>query len=302
MIEEKNAKRRVERVCGIPVHCWPHEDVLAEMDRNIKESRDRLHICITNTESMYHARRIPEHRDYIEHARFSLCDGVGSIIGGCFQGKQIFRFNGPTLLENCCEYGASRGWRHFFCGGKEGVAEMLSAKLTRRFPGMITTGVYCPPFRESTRKEEEEMIRTINEARPDVLWVGLGLLKQEAWIRETIKRIDVPWVVGVGAAFDYHAGTARWAPRWIRRIGMEWLYRLCCEPRMLKRNMWSSVFLLEATIEAVFGRAPVLGKKRCPGTIQTVAARRANIALVPGTERSRQPSISRTPIKQRQAA
>ena len=90
------------------------------------------------------------------------------------------------------------------------------------------------------------MLREINAAKPDIIWVGLGLLKQESWIAKYKDRLDAPWLIGVGAAFDYHAGTARWAPPWIRRIGMEWLYRVFFEPRMLVRNYRSAKFMFGA--------------------------------------------------------
>ena len=249
-----------ERICGIPVHTAPHENVLADMDKNIKGPRRPMYISITNTESMYHARRDSGHLNYIENARFSLCDGMGVIIGARLQGKNVRRFNGPILMLKSCEYGAERNWRHFFCGGKEGVADLLSGKLKQQFPNMTVAGTFCPPFREMTADEEAELIEKINDAQPDILWVGLGLLKQERWIQKYIGRINVPWMIGVGAAFDYHAGTARWAPTWIRNIGMEWLYRLYFEPRMLKRNYFSFIFLLEAVLESMFGRAPIIGR------------------------------------------
>jgi N-acetylglucosaminyldiphosphoundecaprenol N-acetyl-beta-D-mannosaminyltransferase len=241
----------IERVYSIPVHCCPHEDVLEEMDQNIIGPRASLYISITNTESMYHARRIPAHREYIENARFSLCDGIGVVIGGWLEGKRVVRFNGPSLMWKACQNGVGRGWRHFFCGGREGVAELLSNNLTRQFPGMITAGFYSPPFRNLTEEEENNMIHRIRDARPDIVWIGLGLLKQEAWIAKYIAQIEVPWLIGVGAAFDYHAGTARWAPRWVRRIGMEWLYRLCHEPRMFKRDALAFLFLLETANSAI---------------------------------------------------
>ncbi len=252
---------RVDRICDIPVHSLPHEEILAEMDRNIQGPRKRMYISITNTESMYHARRISDHYNYIENARFSLCDGMGVIIGARLQGKNVKRFNGPTLMLKSCEYGVQRNWRHFFCGGKEGVADLLSEKLKQQFPDMITAGTFCPPFREMTPDEEADLIQQINDARPDILWVGLGLLKQEAWIRRYIDKLDVPWMVGVGAAFDFHAGTARWAPAWVRNIGLEWLYRLCFEPRMLKRNIWSFIFLFEVVLESILGKAPIIGRR-----------------------------------------
>lgn len=257
-----DANERVARLCGIPLHQWEHEDVLADMAAHIRTRGATEHICITNTESMYFARRKQAHREYIEQSRFSLCDGIGVVLAGRMNGQRIWRFNGPLLQMKACEYGAPLGWRHFFCGGAEGVADLLSTKLSEKVPGLNVAGTYCPPFRELTEAEEDAMVEAINAARPDILWVGLGLLKQEAWIAKFRDRIDVPWMVGVGAAFDYHAGLTNWAPAWIRRIGMEWLYRLMFEPRMFRRNVTSFIFLAEASIGGVFGKAPLIGRDR----------------------------------------
>jgi N-acetylglucosaminyldiphosphoundecaprenol N-acetyl-beta-D-mannosaminyltransferase len=239
-------KYKTETVFGVPVSCCLPEHALEMINANIKGQRERKYISITNTESMYFARRMESHLEYIQKAAFSFCDGIGVMIAAMAEGKRVWRLNGPVLLDQCCEYGVRHRWRHFFCGGKEGVADLLSQKLTKRFPGLITAGTFCPPFRSLTPAEEQEMIRQINDARPDILWVGLGLLKQEAWIARYINQLNVPWSVGVGAAFDYHAGTVRWAPQRIRRIGMEWLYRLCWEPRMFGRNVRSYIFMFEA--------------------------------------------------------
>ncbi len=241
-------------VHGVPVHCFAERDVLDEIEKNIRDVREKRYICITNTESMYFARREPHHLSYIRNAYFSLCDGIGVVIAARAGGKRVPRLNGPNLMELCCQHGVRPGWRHFFCGGKEGVGDLLTQKLAQRFPGMATAGVYCPPFRELSPEEDEHMINTINEARPDMLWVGLGLLKQERWIATHFDRLDVPWMVGVGAAFDFLAGTVRRAPVQIRNVGMEWLYRLCFEPRMFVRNVRSYVFMFQALASEVTGR------------------------------------------------
>jgi N-acetylglucosaminyldiphosphoundecaprenol N-acetyl-beta-D-mannosaminyltransferase len=237
---------RVRDVCGFPFTVSSAAAVLDEIDKNIYGDRTGQVISITNTESMYFALRRPEHAEYIRRARFSLCDGMGVVIAGLARGCRVHRFNGPVLMEKCCEYGVSRGWRHFFYGGKPGVADLLARRLAQRFPGLIVAGVIAPPFRTGPLREGASTLATIQRARPDILWVGLGLLKQERWIAEHISTLRVPWFVGVGAAFDFHAGTARWAPRWIQHMGFEWLYRLCREPRMLSRNARSFVFLGQA--------------------------------------------------------
>jgi len=259
---DKDKTHRVGYIFGIPVHSWPHEDVLAEMNRNIKGAREPMHISITSSELMYNARRIAFLPDYIKSAQFSLCDSMGVIISCFLHGSRINRFTGPMLMDKCFEYGVERQWRHFFCGGAEGVADLLSEKLSSKFPGFMTAGTFCPPFREMSCKEEDDMIARINDAKPDILWVGLGVVKQERWISRFRGRLDVPWVVGVGGAFDFHAGTVAWAPKFIRKIGMEWLYRLCKEPWRFKRILSVHIFAFEAAVAALFGKAPVIGSKQ----------------------------------------
>lgn len=184
---------------------------------------------------------------YVQEADFSLCDGVGVIAAGYFWGLNIKRYNGPILLLDCSRYGQSRGWRHFFYGGKEGVANLMAERLREQFPQLNVVGTYCPPFRELTPEEDEEIVEMINATKPDIVWVGLGLLKQEAWIAAHLNRVNAPWMVGVGAAFDYHSGAVPWAPAWIRTLGMEWLFRLVIQPKLrAKRYWWSLVFVLEA--------------------------------------------------------
>lgn len=233
-------------VMGIPVHSVPKLDVLQAMEANIVGDHASQHICITNTESMYHALKRPDHLQYISEASFSLCDGMGVVIAGQAGGKKIRRFNGPVLVDEAAKFGQDKEWRHFFLGGQDGVAEAMCESLRAKYPKMITAGVCSPPFRDLTISEERDMIEMINASDADLLWVGLGLLKQEAWIARYKDRLNVPWLIGVGAAFDYHAGTAKWAPPWVQKIGLEWLYRLFNEPRMLKRNYYSFVFMIDA--------------------------------------------------------
>ena len=114
--------------------------------------------------------------------------------------------------------------------------------------------MHSPPFRQLTPEEDQKIIDLINEAKPDIIWVGLGLLKQERWIVEHLDKIKVSWMVGVGAAFDFHAGTIKRAPRIFQSAGLEWMYRLAFEPRMLKRNFYSFLVVLKLANEALHRR------------------------------------------------
>ena len=243
-------ERPNDRVLDVPLSRCSFDHILLVMEKGIQSGWNK-YICITNTESIYHATRIPTHFDYINNARFSCCDGVGVVLAGKMLGHKIPRLYGPDLMLKCCEYGVDKKWRHFFYGGKGGVLELLSKRLTEKFPGLITAETYSPPFRQLTPEEDKSIINQIDKDKPDILWVGLGLLKQERWIAEHLGEINVPWMIGVGAAFDFHAGTIRRAPAFFRNIGLEWLYRLAFEPRMLKRNFYSIPFLILVAREAI---------------------------------------------------
>ncbi|MBS0446515.1 MAG: WecB/TagA/CpsF family glycosyltransferase [Proteobacteria bacterium] len=243
---------RTGELAGIPITLGTREEVLADIERRIAERTPGGCISITNTESMYHALRRPAHLAYIRRADHSLCDGVGVIAAGAFWGLTIPRYNGPILQLDCSERGQSRGWRHYFYGGKEGVADEMARRLRERFPGLQVVGTYCPPFRPLTAEEDEAVVRMINDARPDFVWVGLGLLKQEEWVAAHLGRVQAPWMVGVGAAFDYHSGAVPWAPRVLRALGMEWVFRLILQPRLrARRYWWSFVFVLEAALKGL---------------------------------------------------
>jgi N-acetylglucosaminyldiphosphoundecaprenol N-acetyl-beta-D-mannosaminyltransferase len=244
MIDDKDCNKKF--VSGIAVHSCDENLILSEMERIIRKGDIFNHIAITNTESMYFAEKIPGHMAYINSAAFSLCDGMGSVIAGKFQGHEIKRFHGPDFMLQVCEFGQDKGWKHFFYGGKEGVADILVENLKKKYPDLDVVGTFCPPFRELSTKEEKEMIAYIKAKKPDIIWVGLGLLKQEKWIAKYQNQIEVPWAVGVGAAFDFYAGTVKRAPQIFQKFGMEWLYRLSKEPRMFKRNMNSFLFMFKA--------------------------------------------------------
>ena len=245
------------KIFDVSLSCCTFQDIMAAMQRKI-DHRQKGYISITNTESVYHATRIGSHRHYINEADFSCCDGVGVVLMGRMLGDRIPRLHGPDLMLKCCEYGLERRWRHFFYGGSQGVPERVSRRLTQRFPGLITAGCYSPPFRPIASPEEQVVVDQINASNPDILWVGLGLLKQERWIEGHFNKIEAPWMIGVGAAFDFHAGTVKRAPVFYQKAGLEWLYRLVFEPRMLIRNLYSFKLVALALKER---RRHSMGKK-----------------------------------------
>jgi N-acetylglucosaminyldiphosphoundecaprenol N-acetyl-beta-D-mannosaminyltransferase len=164
-------------------------------------------------------------------------DGMPMVWLGKLAGyKSMDRVYGPDLMLAVCRTSQETGYRHFLYGGADGVPELLKEKLAQRFPGLDIVGTYSPPFRPLTEQEDADVVRMINESNADIVWVGLSTPKQERWMAEFVKKVDAPVLIGVGAAFDFHAGLKKQAPRWIQRSGFEWLYRLASEPRRLWRR------------------------------------------------------------------
>jgi N-acetylglucosaminyldiphosphoundecaprenol N-acetyl-beta-D-mannosaminyltransferase len=147
--------------------------------------------------------------------------------------KDCGRVYGPDLMAEVCAQSVHLGHRHFFYGTTPKTLSALEDRLCQRYPGLIVAGSFSPPFRALTPAESFEIAALINEKKPDIVWVGLSTPKQEVWMAEHRALLDAPVLVGVGAAFDFHAGTVRQAPRWVQPLCLEWLFRLVTEPRRL---------------------------------------------------------------------
>ena len=139
----------------------------------------------------------------------------------------------PDLLLAACERSLTTGWKHYFFGGGPGVAELLAARLTEKFSGLVVAGFDTPPFRPLTPQEDQIAVERINRSGADIVWVGLSTPKQEFWMAEHLGKVKAPVMIGVGAAFDFHAGLKKQAPCWMQRSGLEWFFRLATEPRRL---------------------------------------------------------------------
>jgi N-acetylglucosaminyldiphosphoundecaprenol N-acetyl-beta-D-mannosaminyltransferase len=150
--------------------------------------------------------------------------------------RRVERVYGPDLMLEVCALSVERRYRHFLYGGAPGVAQKLEETLRLRFPGIDIAGTYCPPFCELSSEEDKAMVETINNSHADIVWIGLGTPKQEYWMAGHRHILDASVLVGVGAAFDFISGVKRQAPKWIQRIGLEWVFRLCAEPKRLARR------------------------------------------------------------------
>lgn len=231
-------------ILGIRFDLVDYQVAWARID-SWRQMGQRRYVTITNPHSVCLCRRDAEMALATAGAGLTLPDGVGVILGARVLGHENRgRVTGPTLMLRLCDWGRAHGYRHYFYGGQEGVAEALTQRLCERFPGLAIAGVYCPPFRALTTEEDEDIVRRINDTSPDIVWVGLGAPKQEKWMASHVGRIHASAMIGVGAAFDFHSGRVKWAPAWIRTLGMEWAYRLAQDPkRMWRRNMDSVLFM-----------------------------------------------------------
>jgi N-acetylglucosaminyldiphosphoundecaprenol N-acetyl-beta-D-mannosaminyltransferase len=168
--------------------------------------------------------------------------------------RGVTRVYGPDLMLAVCDSGRASGLTHYFYGGGPGVADLLRAKLTARFPGLQVVGTFTPPFRPLTLEEEAQLRADIAVKNPDVLWIGLGTPKQERFMAEHWRSLDAGLLIGVGAAFDFHSGRVRQAPRWMQRSGFEWFFRLCTEPRRLgPRYLLNNPLFIVRTIAQLSG-------------------------------------------------
>jgi N-acetylglucosaminyldiphosphoundecaprenol N-acetyl-beta-D-mannosaminyltransferase len=164
------------------------------------------------------------------------------------------RINGPDLMWKYCAVASERGESIFLYGSTVETLELLKLKLILSFPRLIIAGSYSPPFRAITVDEDSAVVDLINSSGASTVWVGLGCPKQEFWMSEHRGRINAV-MVGVGAAFDYHAGVIRRAPSWVQGVGFEWLFRLLCEPRRLwRRYLSSNIFFVLGACRQLFFR------------------------------------------------
>ncbi len=213
------------------------------------EQQKRTYVCIAPVSTVVDAWRNDAYRRIINSSGMTTPDGIPLVWLGKLKGERtIGRTYGPDLMLKFCELSQQKGYKHYFYGGTKETNRLLAARLQERFPGLNIVGNFAPPFRAVGEKEEEAVLEQINESNPDILWVGLGSPKQDYWMYHHRDQLNVPVIIGVGAAFDFISGVKKQAPPWMRGCGLEWFFRLCCEPgRLWRRYLFGNalfVFLI----------------------------------------------------------
>ena len=200
-------------------------------------ARRKGYICVTGVHGVMEAQDDAAFKKILNDAFLCTPDGMPMVWAGKLAGhRDMRRVYGPDLMLDICAWSETSGCKHFFYGGADGVAELLAQKLKAKFPKLAVVGCYTPPFRALTADEEAQLQAQVRAARPDILWVGLSTPKQEKFMAEFLPKLDTTLMIGVGAAFDFHSGRVKQAPRWMQRSGLEWFYRLCSEPRRLAKR------------------------------------------------------------------
>jgi N-acetylglucosaminyldiphosphoundecaprenol N-acetyl-beta-D-mannosaminyltransferase len=225
-----------QAVLGVPLALTDYERTLDWIEDTVNR-RARGYICVAAVHTVMAFQEDPQLRSAVLQSDLTVPDGQPLVWAMNLLGHNLpSRVYGPDLMKKACERAARTGRSFFLYGGRESALEHLRDELPRRYPGLRVVGARHAPFRDLTAEEADAIAGELNAAEPDVIWVGLGVPLQEKWMAAMRERLDAPVLVGVGAAFDFHAGLKRQAPDSLQRLGLEWAFRLYQEPRRLWRR------------------------------------------------------------------
>ena len=225
-----------ESILGVGVSAINMDLALATLDQWVQQKTPR-YVCVSGVHGVMESQRSNELRRIHNDAGLVTPDGMPLVwLLRATGHKHAGRVYGPDLMLALLEQSCGRGYSHFFYGASNKALTLLQSNMADRFPGLNIAGAFSPPFRPLSRTEDEEVVERINESGADVVWVGLSTPKQEQWMAAHRARLRAPVLIGVGAAFDFHAGLVRQAPRILQRSGLEWAFRMAMEPRRLWRR------------------------------------------------------------------
>jgi N-acetylglucosaminyldiphosphoundecaprenol N-acetyl-beta-D-mannosaminyltransferase len=249
-------------VLGVPLALTDYEHTMDWIDATIAR-RDKGYVCVAAVHTVMACKDDEELRDAVLDSSLTVPDGQPLVWAMNAMGHDLpQRVYGPELMARYCERSALTGARMFLYGGRnQGALVQLALNLRRRYPGVKIVGGYSPPFRQLSSEEEDAVVSEINRSKADIVWVGIGVPKQEKWMAAMRDRLDAPVLIGVGAAFDFHAGLVPQAPDWMQHSGLEWAYRLAHEPRRL----WKRYARYNPLFVARFARQYGRHRRREPG-------------------------------------
>jgi len=229
------------------------EEALSAVAR-MARSGESGYACFVNGHVSVMTRQHSELKDAVNSSTFAFPDGMPVyLVGRYLWGRKIHKISGPDFMQKVFEDEKLRRLNHYFYGGQEKVLEALLEKLKLIYPGCNIVGAEPPPFRPLTEEEQRQALDRINAAGAQIVWVGLGAPKQELWMQRNTRLLPGSVLLGVGAAFDFHAGSIKRAPIFMQKIGLEWLYRLMQDPGRLWRRylVTNSLFIYYTFIDTI---------------------------------------------------
>ncbi|MCX6723656.1 MAG: WecB/TagA/CpsF family glycosyltransferase [Candidatus Staskawiczbacteria bacterium] len=234
-------KKSILNFLGNKINIITVEETVEKISAWIKNESEKLHwIVVTGMHGAVEAEKHASFKYIISNADMFVPDGISLVwLAGLKGFSAEKRVSGADLMQEFFRVANKEGFSSYFYGDTDETLKELNRKLLTDFPNLKIAGSYSPPFRELTEEEDKNVVERINQAKPDVLWVALGLPKQERWIFKHREKLNVPVVIGVGAAFKFLSGKVKRAPKWIGESGFEWLWRLAREPRVV----WKRVFI-----------------------------------------------------------
>ena len=224
-------------ILDIPLALIDYDETIELLDTFVRE-RWNGYVCVCNVHAVMASAEDPELRGALLGSSINVPDGQPLVWAINALGHPLgSRVYGPELMWRACAHAARTGRRFYLYGGRnQGALVQLALNLRQAHPGLKIVGGYSPPHRPLTEEEETAVVEEINRSRADIVWAGIGVPKQEKWMAQVRPLLDTPLLVGVGAAFDFHAGLVPQAPDWLQVAGLEWAYRLAHEPRRLWRR------------------------------------------------------------------
>lgn len=231
------------------------------------DSSKHHYVCISNVHTVVMGKKSDNYRMITNNAALALPDGIPLVWAGKLSGiGGMGRCSGPDLMVQILELSVTKGYTHYFYGSSANTLAKLNSEFMQKYPGLKIAGMYSPPFRPLTKEEDERITEEISFLKPDIVWVGLGAPKQEIWMAEHLGKINASVLIGVGAAFDFHAGVIKRAPVWMQKYGLEWFFRLVQEPgrlwkRYLAANTLFIIYIFADIIKLMFtGRGGFIWK------------------------------------------
>jgi len=237
------AHRDAGMVLGIPIDRKSLAEVVQESLHAIDRRASQRVFACANPHSLVVAQQDTDFYSALTHADLVVADGVGALVVARWAGIRIGpRITGTDYFQGVLNALQQRGsGRVFFFGSSQHVLNLIAKRFASDFPSLTLCGALSPPFGTWSEMENHRMVKIINDAKPDVLWVGMTAPKQEKWVEANRRQFNVPVIGSIGAVFDFYAGTYSRAPKWVCNIGLEWAYRFILEPRrMWRRNFVSA--------------------------------------------------------------